>query len=200
MGVAMNATMKAEALPRLILGAQTATDLMTPNPVSIQADASLKEAVAFLTDKGFSAAPVIDEAGRPVGVLSRADILVHDREKVEYVPTAAECWEKDDWNERSGERLGNDFQVENVDRTRVSDVMTPIVFSVTPKASAGKVVADMLGLKIHRLFVVDDVGILIGVISALDVLRHLLPEQSSASDLAPVPLGNRSASFAFEPW
>jgi predicted transcriptional regulator len=28
-------------------------------------------------------------------------------------------------------------------------------------------------LKVHRLFVVDRAGVLIGVISALDVLRHL---------------------------
>jgi CBS domain-containing protein len=31
----------------------------------------------------------------------------------------------------------------------------------------------MVGLKVHRLFVVDQSGLLIGVISALDVLRHL---------------------------
>jgi hypothetical protein len=29
------------------------------------------------------------------------------------------------------------------------------------------------GEKVHRLFVVDDAGTLVGVISALDVLRHL---------------------------
>ena len=178
----MNLTMKAETLPRVVLDARTATDLMTPNPVSIQADASLKEAVAFLTDKGFSAAPVIDTAGRPVGVLSRADILVHDREKVDYVPTFAECWETSERSARSGEVLDNGFQVENVDRTPVSDIMTPIVFSVTPEAPARKVVQDMLGLKVHRLFVVDDDGVLIGVISALDVLRHLRPEHLSASE------------------
>jgi predicted transcriptional regulator len=33
----------------------------------------------------------------------------------------------------------------------------------------------MLGLKVHRLFVVDAAGVLVGVISALDVLRHLQP-------------------------
>ena len=50
----------------LTLMAETAADLMTPNPVSIRADASLKEAVAFLVDKHISGVPVIDEAGRPV--------------------------------------------------------------------------------------------------------------------------------------
>jgi len=67
-------TVKAHG--RLVLWADTAADLLTPNPLSISQNATVKEAVAFLTDKGFSAAPVIDEAGRPVGVLSRADIVV----------------------------------------------------------------------------------------------------------------------------
>jgi predicted transcriptional regulator len=34
----------------------------------------------------------------------------------------------------------------------------------------------MLKLKVHRLFVVDENGVLVGVISALDILRHLSPE------------------------
>src|SRR5438132_13949757 len=54
----------------LRLHAATAADLMMPDPVSIRADASLKEAIALLIDRGFSGAPVIDEAGRPIGVLS----------------------------------------------------------------------------------------------------------------------------------
>ncbi len=41
----------------------------------------MSEAVLLLTDRGFSAAPVIDDAGRPVGVVSRTDLLVHDREQ-----------------------------------------------------------------------------------------------------------------------
>ena len=36
---------------------------MTPNPVSIHENASLRDAINLLIDKGFSAAPVIDDAG-----------------------------------------------------------------------------------------------------------------------------------------
>jgi CBS domain-containing protein len=175
-GNAMKSPLKAEAPARLTLWAETAADLMTPNPLSIGADAPVKEAVAFLTDKGFSAAPVIDDAGRPIGVLSRSDILVHDREKVEYVPTVPEYYEKTELTTRSGENLRNGFQVENVDRTWVRDLMTPVVFSVTPETPVRRVVEEMLALKVHRLFVVGGDGVLVGVISALDVLRNLGPE------------------------
>ena len=67
----------------LTLSAETAADLMTPNPVSIRDKATVSEAVACLTDKGISAAPVIDKAGRAIGVVSKSDLLIHDRERVE---------------------------------------------------------------------------------------------------------------------
>ena len=43
------------ALP-MVLGARTATDLMTPNPVPIRQAATAGEAAAFLSDRGISAA------------------------------------------------------------------------------------------------------------------------------------------------
>jgi CBS-domain-containing membrane protein len=158
---------------RLVLAADTARDLMAPNPVSISEKATVKEATVLLTEKGFSAAPVIDDAGRPVGVVSQTDIVIHARQKVEYLTPAPEYYERSDLATAANEPLRGGFQVENVDRTSVRDIMTPAVFSVTPETPASKVVEQVLALKVHRLFVVDRAGVLIGVISALDVLRHL---------------------------
>ncbi|HEV3258262.1 MAG TPA: CBS domain-containing protein [Gemmataceae bacterium] len=146
---------------------------MTPNPVSIRDVAGIREAVTLLTDRGISGAPVIDAAGRPVGVLSRADILVHDREKVDYLAPVPEYYDKSDLAMESGEPLRSGFQIEKADDTQVRDIMTPVVFSVAPMYPAARVVEDMVALKVHRLFVIDGDGVLVGVISALDVLRHL---------------------------
>ena len=44
---------------------------------------------------------------------------------------------------------------------------------VRPETSAAKVVEKMLAMKVRRLFVVDDEGALVGVISAIDVLGKL---------------------------
>jgi CBS domain-containing protein len=59
----------------LTLEAQTAEELMTPNPVSISEHAAIVDAASVLTNREFSALPVINEAGRPVGVVSRTDIV-----------------------------------------------------------------------------------------------------------------------------
>jgi CBS domain-containing protein len=161
-----------ESTARVVLDAATAADLMAPNPVSIAAAASVQEAAAFLADKGFSAAPVIDEAGRPVGVLSQSDIVVHDREGGPYVPGNREYYERADLGPPRIIRT----DVVDGDPTQARDLMTPVVFSVAPETPAYKVIQDLLAHKVHRLFVVGGDGVLIGTISTVDVLRHLRAE------------------------
>jgi CBS domain-containing protein len=158
---------------RLTLQADTAADLMSPNPMSIRAHATVAEAIAVLTDRGYSAAPVIDEAGRAVGVLSRADILVHDREHMTHLRPGPD---RDALTDRLRARHGvlpEGFALEEVDPTLVADIMTPVVFSVSPESPAKKVIEQMLAMHVHQLFVVDHQQALIGVITSLDVLRHL---------------------------
>ena len=171
----MTATAPLEAAPLLCLRAETAADLMTSNPVSVREDATLREAIALLADRGYSAAPVIDAAGWAVGVLSRSDVLAHDREHVEHLAAAPECYDRAELTTEEDEPLGDGFQVERTDPTQVADLMTPAVLSVGPDTPAAHVVRDMLDLRVHRLFVVDQGGVLVGVISALDVLRCLQP-------------------------
>jgi len=168
----MKNTLKMEMIVPMVLEAETAAELMTPNPVSVRDIATVRDGVKLLIDKGISAAPVIDNAGRPVGVLSRTDILIHNREKVEYLEPMPEYFSKEELH-TGWEDLSTGFQVEKVDKTRVHELMTPVVFSVRPDTPARKVVEEMVALKVHRLFVVDSGGVLVGVISALDVLRFL---------------------------
>lgn len=135
-------------IPPLTLRAETVAELMTTNPISLRDNAPVADAVALLNRKGFHAAPVIDETGRPVGVLSYTDILAHERRQDEDPsPTS-----------------------ENI---CARDLMTPAVFSLPADAPARRVVSDMVALSVHQLFVVDKAGVLVGVVSALDVLRRL---------------------------
>ena len=163
----MNATITVPA-GVMTLRARTASELMTPNPLSLRDDITLKEAIAFLVDRDLSGAPVIDEAGRPVGVLTQSDVLVHDREEVEHVvpPEAEYCTPLP-------RKWWDGFQIERVDTTPVRDLMTPAVFCVDLDTPAHEVVEQMRNLKVHRLFVVDEDGVMVGVITAMDVLRHL---------------------------
>jgi len=149
-----------------------AAEMMALNPISIAASANVQEALMLLTDKNISAAPVIDDAGRPVGVISRSDLLVHDRETGRKVGPAIGEYPAEGDNAR---RILEGYQVETIDPATVEDIMTPAVFSVRPDTPLSKVVSEMIGLHVHRIFVTDDDGTLIGVISTMDVLKRLRP-------------------------
>jgi CBS domain-containing protein len=149
------------------LDTMTAADLMAANPLSIREDATLAEAIRFMTDHALSGAVVIDAAGHSVGVITNTDIMVHSRERMHgkempFIPMAEASTE--DWLEE-GAFVGPTF---------VSEVMTPIVFTVRENDPARKVIEQMVSLNIHRIFVVDEADVVIGVISALDVLRRMV--------------------------
>jgi len=143
--------------------ANTACGLMTENPVSINEHATLQDAAVFLTTRNISAAPVINDAGRPVGVLSRTDIIRFSS----GVPKAP-LMLGDFINE--AKKLSDPAPPNSIS---VQEVMTPVVLSVDLDASLADVCEKMLDRKVHRLFVIDVDGTLVGVISALDVLRCL---------------------------
>ena len=136
----------------------SAEDVMTRHPLSINESATLREAAAFLTEKGISAAPVISEAGRPAGVLSLADIV------------RSACVDE---SSATGPE------------TPVREVMTPVVFFVRPETPVGSVIDDLLTCAVHRLFVVDEHEVLVGVISTLDLLQFLHVETTAPSSSTP---------------
>jgi CBS domain-containing protein len=125
----------------LTLEAQTAEDLMTSNPISISEHAAIIDAASILSNREFSALVVINDAGRPVGVVSRTDIV-----RREAKPSHT---------------------------TDIREIMTATVVSAKLDDPAWEVIAKMAAFKVHRLFVVDRTGVLVGVISAFDVVRKL---------------------------
>jgi len=158
-----------------LLDSLTAADVMTPNPVSIRGDASVGEATVLFAERGFSGAAVIDEAGKPIGVVTSTDLLIHDREKSDCVSICASDYYGQALQgkvEKGGLRVG--YQIVDVDRATVNGVMTPVVFAVAPDNTARKVIHQLLSLGVHRIFVVDGGGVLVGVVSALDILRAIV--------------------------
>jgi len=175
----MNLTQECSLERPLLLKARTAADLMTPNPVSLREAVTAREAARFLTERSFGAAPVINEAGEPVGVLSQTDIVVHTRERIDSLLGGEGTVE--DFSEFAEipveRRVWSGLKLDRIDdKATAGDLMTPTVFTVRHDAPSAQVVEEMLGLRVHRLFVVDDGGVLIGVVTATDVLRRLAPE------------------------
>ncbi|MGW5342711.1 CBS domain-containing protein [Streptomyces sp. HUAS TT3] len=67
---------------------RSVADLMTPTAVTVRSGTAFKEVARLLREFDITAVPVVDETGRPVGVVSEADLL--RRRTAGSTPTAAD--------------------------------------------------------------------------------------------------------------
>ena len=74
-----------------------------------------------------------------------------------------------DFDSRLG-YLDDEYNDALMEATTVTDIMTPAVFDVDAQAPVNQVARDMVANGIHRVFVRDR-GRIVGVVSALDILK-----------------------------
>lgn len=169
----MNRLLSARKMQRLVRFARVAEDIMTPNPVSIDHTAKVRQAAVVLSEQAISAVPVINEAGRPVGVVSRADIVRVVGGELGTARCALSCESCDNSTIMPQGIRPDQLDPRICDCPTVSDTMTPEVFSIGTDATVLQIVEKLLSENVNRLFVIDNEGTLVGVITALDVIRSL---------------------------
>lgn len=146
----------------------TASDLMNPEVLRLPSDATLQHAAAFLLDREISGAPVEDESGAIVGLISLSDIaaVVAGRKSAPIAPEDEDPLE---------ETLSDDLETEG-ERLLVRDVMTLGAESVPEYATVQEVAERLLKGHVHRLLVTRG-GEAVGVVSTSDLLGLLLTEE-----------------------
>ncbi len=147
-------------------------EIMTREVLTAGADWSLNELKTFLLDHGVSGAPVIDESGNLIGVVSSTDLL-----RTEEGHTVSADGPPSDFFVSSLKRPLSKAElrtmhVESTSTQSVRDVMTPVVFSVPGDTDVLDVADQMVRGRVHRL-VVTKQGALAGIVSALDLVRAL---------------------------
>lgn len=148
-----------------------AREIMNPNVIVVPADWNVREVAQLFVEQAISGAPVVDEDGSLIGVISLMDIaryqsmaedqLIEDRPHDYYLQG---------WEEKLYPEEIKSFHIESVPNARARDLMTPMVFKVQADLPASEVAQIMVQGRIHRLFVVDD-GKVVGIITALDLLK-----------------------------
>jgi CBS-domain-containing membrane protein len=101
-----------------------------------------------------------------------SDLVRHERKAARRL-SAHDCYGRDQPARHPATDLGRRFLWELAGSAEVRAVMTPYALCVQPDTPLVKVVEAMLAQHTHRLFVVDECGILVGAVCALDVLRQL---------------------------
>ena len=121
-----------------------AEDCMVRNVVTVHPEMDAYEAIGLLLKHEISGMPVVDAAGKLVGILSEKDCL----------------------------QTLLDAQYHDLPTALVKDLMTPDVNTITPDTDILKIAETFLHEKFRRLPVVDK-GQLVGQVSRRDVLRAI---------------------------
>jgi CBS domain-containing protein len=140
------------AEPEARLNASIA-EVMSKNVISVSPSLSLSELILLLVDHGISGCPVVDQNGRPIGVVSKTDLL-------------HESYEDADQGENARPFAYSSSMT-------VGQVMNSPAVTLSTKATVADAARLMTVENVHRIPVVSDTGVVIGIVGALDILRWL---------------------------
>lgn len=144
----------------------TAGDIMMRDVKTIPHDATLRDAAALLTTYNISGAPVVDDDGKIVGIVSESDLLNEARKQAGLPHIAA-----------FGVFFAPEDSLKRIYHGGASllaeEVMSKKVITVTEDTSVKELGDLMLRRKINRIPVVSEEGTLVGIVTREDVLRSI---------------------------
>jgi CBS domain-containing protein len=130
-----------------------ARDAMTSPAITINQDATLRQAGDVLSQRGISALPVVDNDGQLVGILSQMDLI---RFNTAETPRAA----------------GSRSDRSESDPMRVADIMTVEVVSVNPETDLHTVAQRLSESHVRQVPVLSDTEV-VGVVSRRDLIKWM---------------------------
>lgn len=155
-----------------------ACEIMQAHLVKLYPSMPIESAIQTLEENEIGGAPVVDESGRTVGILTKSDVT-----RVEHVRAGRIAATGGDWSlaepvgEVDEDEVNEDLILEKEDYSpalrgtdTVADWMNPRVVTVGPDASLKEVCRKMLRERIHRVIVADH-GKLQGIVTSFDVVR-----------------------------
>ena len=152
----------------------TAKDIMTSPVLMVNEKMSVEEVSNFLTNHMISGAPVTNDQGRPIGVVTLSDIVRNEprREHIIEDKIASDFILKA-WEAQMSPDEMRGYHLEEGETLLVRDILTPFIFRVNENTTVQEIIEVMLSGRIHRIFVTRNNEI-IGVVTTLDILKTLL--------------------------
>jgi CBS domain-containing protein len=157
------------------------SSIMSRKVIAVTPDLPIERLILLLVDENISGTPVVDSLGRPLGMVSKSDLVADDYDWAELRQEALP------WQRIAGSHVANDeelFAERLLASQTVADIMTSVALTVREHVSISRAAAMMVSNHIHRLPVVDDQGCVIGIVTTFDIARWVAQQLGS---LGPSP-------------
>ena len=158
----------------------TARQVMTSPVAHVMTETPLQEIAKLLLREGISAAPVLDDGGHLVGMVSEGDLV---RRAPAKNGTRRSWWL--DLFERDAAHATEFLNYLTIHGLRAKDVMSSEVISVNEQATIAQIAGLLEAHRIKRVPVMRD-GKLVGIVSRANLLQALahampLPHRATGS-------------------
>jgi CBS domain-containing protein len=144
-----------------------AKDIMTRQVHTVTEETGVEELARLFVERGVSAMPVVDAAGRLAGIVTETDMVEQD--KPLHIPTVISLF---DWVLYLESEKDFREQVQKITARKVGDICSREVVSCTPETTVSEIAALMVDRKAHLIPVVDGER-LVGVVARLDIIRSM---------------------------
>ncbi len=147
----------------------TVADIMTTDPIVVQSETPLSQAIQILAERRISGLPVVDQSGKLVGVISETDLMWQETgvrspafitilDSVIFLENPAK--HEEELHKALGQTVG--------------EVMTKkAIVTITADRSLQEAAQLMRDRNVHRLPVVDAAGQVVGIVTRGDIIRHM---------------------------
>ena len=145
---------------------RTVQDVMTPQVVTVRRDTPFKRVAELLAGNDVTAVPVVDGGNHPIGIVSDSDLL--RKELVQPEP-----------DDRSPVPWLHPRDRARAEAETAEGLMSTLVITARPEWSIVEAARTMDHHHVKRLPVINESGVLIGVVSRGDLLRVFLRHDSA---------------------
>jgi len=145
-----------------------AKDIMTKNPITVTPETEIAQAAKLLLDKRINGVPVINQAGKLVGILCQSDLISQQKS----IPIPSLFTLLDGYISLTGSKR-MDKEVEKIAATTVAEAMTAKPVTVDPETDIETIASLMVEKNYHTLPVME-AGKLVGIVGKEDVLKTLI--------------------------
>jgi len=142
--------------------------MMSKDVICVRPDLGIDELYTLFLSRGISGVPVVDEAGAPVGMVSKTDLIRAQREEDDLEEVdSGRC------RAPTSEMIDMDagYHVVEPKRGTAGEIMTPVVLMLHESANVGQAASLMAFDGVHRIPIVEDSGRVVGILSPMDILR-----------------------------